>query len=103
MRGDITRSGTAGNYDAPMVTHPLMTHADAVIQRGIAELSNTGRQAHVSLRMPVLPETGLILPGSLVRYDGGDALRLGLVRSIALDQSWPTVRQTLNVETHVEA
>lgn len=103
VRGDITRSGTAGNYDAPMVTHPLMTHADAVIQRGIAELSNTGRQAHVSLRMPVLPETGLILPGSLVRYDGGDALRLGLVRSIALDQSWPTVRQTLNVETHVEA
>lgn len=103
VRGDITRSGTAGNYDAPMVTHPLMTHADAVIQRGLAELSNTGRQAHVSLRMPVLPETGLILPGSLVRYDGGDALRLGLVRSIALDQSWPTVRQTLNVETHVEA
>ncbi|ATA55337.1 hypothetical protein CKY39_20535 [Variovorax boronicumulans] len=102
VRGDITRSGTAGNYDAPMVTHPLMTHADAVIQRGLAELSNTGRQAHVSLRMPVLPETGLILPGSLVRYDGGDALRLGLVRSIALDQAWPTVRQTLNVETHVE-
>ncbi|MBT2337352.1 hypothetical protein J7E49_26060 [Variovorax paradoxus] len=102
VRGDITRSGTAGDYDAPMVTHPLMTHGDAVMQRGIAELSNTGRQTHVSLRMPVLQETGLILPGSLVSYDGGDAVRLGLVRSIALDESWPTLRQTLTVETHVE-
>ncbi|MDP9918381.1 hypothetical protein J2W24_004038 [Variovorax boronicumulans] len=102
VRGEITRGGTAGNYAAPMVTHPLMTHADAVIERGRSELSNTGRQAHVSLRMPVLQETGLILPGSLVSYDGGDALRLGLVRSIALEESWPTLRQTLNVETHVE-
>ncbi|KQX34689.1 hypothetical protein [Variovorax sp. Root434] len=102
VRGDITRSGTAGDYDAPMVTHPLMTHADAVIQRGLAELSNTGRQAHVSLRMPVLQETGLILPGSLVSYDGGDAQRLGLVRSVALEESWPTLRQTINVETHEE-
>jgi len=103
VRGDITRSGTAGDYAAPMVVHPLMTHADAVMQRGIAELSNTGRQAHVSLRMPVLAETGLILPGSLVRYDGGDATRLGLVRGVALDEAWPTLRQTLTVETHVEA
>ena len=103
VRGDITRSGTAGNNAAPMVVHPLMTHGDAVMQRGIAELSNTGRQAHVSLRMPVLAETGLILPGSLVRYDGGDATRLGLVRSVALDEAWPTLRQTLTVETHVEA
>lgn len=102
VRGDITRSGTAGDNAAPMVVHPLMTHADAAIQRGIAELSNTGRQAHVSLRMPVLSETGLILPGSLVRYEGGDAVRLGLVRSVALDEAWPTLRQTLTVETHVE-
>jgi hypothetical protein len=102
VKGDITRSGTAGLNVAPMVVHPLMTHADAITQRGIAELSNTGRQAHVSLRMPVLAETGLILPGSLVRYDGGDAVRLGLVRAIALDEQWPTLRQTLTVETHVE-
>ncbi|ATA53927.1 hypothetical protein CKY39_12380 [Variovorax boronicumulans] len=102
VRGEITRSGTAGDYAAPMVTHPLITHADVAMQRGLAELSNTGRQAHVSLRMPVLQETGLILPGSLVRYDGGDAMRLGLVRGIALDEAWPTLRQTLTVETHVE-
>ncbi|MDP9990387.1 hypothetical protein J2W28_000230 [Variovorax boronicumulans] len=103
VRGDITRSGTAGLNVAPMVVHPLMTHADAITQRGIAELSNTGRQAHVSLRMPVLEGTGLILPGSLVRYDGGDAVRLGLVRAVALDEQWPRLRQTLTVETHVEA
>ena len=89
---------------APQVTHALMTHADAVAQRGIAELSNTGRQAEVTLRMQVLPETGLILPGSLVSYDGGDAVRLGLVRSTQLDpNSWPRLRQVLTLETHIEA
>ncbi len=104
VRGQITRSGTAGDSVAPQVTHALMTHADAVAQRGIAELSNTGRQAEVTLRMQVLPETGLILPGSLVSYDGGDAVRLGLVRGMQLDpNSWPRLRQVLTLETHVEA
>ncbi|MCT8174390.1 hypothetical protein [Variovorax sp. CY25R-8] len=103
FRGQVTRSGTQGDSVAPQVAHALMTHADAAAQRGIAELSNTGRQASVSLRMQVLPETGLILPGSLVSYDGGDAVRLGLVRGMQLDWSRPTLRQVLSLETHVEA
>lgn len=103
FRGQVTRSGTQGDSVAPPVVHALMTHADAAAQRGLAELSNTGRQANVSLRMQVLPETGLILPGSLVSYDGGDAVRLGLVRGMQLDWSRPVLRQVLSLETHVEA
>ncbi|MVT28800.1 hypothetical protein GO496_10765 [Acidovorax citrulli] len=44
--------------------------------RSIAELSDTGRQEHVSLRMQVLPDTGVIVPGQFVRYVG-DRTRRG--------------------------
>ena len=98
--GQVTRGGTAGGAVAPMVTHPLITHATAARQRGIAELSDAGNQAQINLTLPVLSETGLIKPGALVRYvDGGDT-HLGLVRSTALQWSRPTLRQTLSVETH---
>ena len=99
--GDVVRAGTAGEVLAPMVTHPLITHADAARQRGIAELSNTGRQAHLSLRLPVLQETGVIKPGALVRYVDAGTPRLGLVRGTQVEWSAPTLRQVLAVETHV--
>jgi len=98
--GEVTRLGTAGNVIAPMVTHSLITHVDAARQRGRAELSNTGVQALLTLRLPVLSETGLIKPGALVRYVDGGATSLGLVRSTSLEWQRPTLRQVLTVETH---
>lgn len=100
--GQVTRAGTAGDQLAPMVTDPLMTHADAVRQRGRAILAGTGRQATVSLRLPVLSETGVIKPGRLVRYldDTVAQPRLGLVRSTAVEAG-AEVWQTIGVETHV--
>lgn len=103
--GEYTRAGTAGEIVAPMVTHPLITHGDAARQRALPELANTGAQAAMQLRLPVLSETGLILPGSLVRYRdttvAGHPARLGLVRGNALSWARPTLRQTLSLETHV--
>ena len=101
--GQVTRAGTAGGSVAPMVTHALITHADAARQRGIAELGNTGTQAHISLRLPVLAETGVIKPGALVRYVDGGTTHLGLVRSTQVDWQRPTLRQVLTVETHPSA
>lgn len=101
--GQITRAGTAGDSIAPMVTHSLMTDSDGAQQRGLAVLGDTGLQASVSLRLQVLPETGLILPGAMVRYEDGAESHLGLVRSAALDWQRPTLRQTLILETHPEA
>ena len=97
--GQITRQGTAGDLVAPMVTDALATHANAVRQRGIAVLSDTGRQAHVTLRLPVLPETGVIVPGKFVRYVDGTTARVGLVRSTSVDVGLPEVWQTIGVET----
>lgn len=100
--GQVTRAGTAGNAVAPMVTHPLITHADAARQRAIAVLGDTGRQAHISLRLPVLEETGVIKPGALVRYVDNGVPTLGLVRGTQLEWSRPTLRQVLSLETHPE-
>lgn len=97
---EVTRSGTAGALVAPMVTDPLITHADAARQRGLAVLADTGAQARVSLTLPVLQETGLILPGKFVRYSDGAVQRTGIVRGCSLGWSRPTLRQTLQIETH---
>lgn len=98
--GQIKRAGTDGLLEAPMVTHPLITHTDAARQRGIAVLSDTGRQAKLSLRLPVLAETGVIKPGALVRYVDNGVPQLGLVRGTQVEWSRPTLRQVLAVETH---
>ena len=97
--GPITRAGTAGELIAPQATHALITDATAQRQRGLAELADTGRQAMVSLSMQVLPETGVILPGQFVRYQGPETVA-GIVRSTAINWAAPRLRQVLEVETH---
>jgi hypothetical protein len=98
--GEVTRTGTAGDLAAPMVVDPLITHAIAARQRGISILADTGRQALVGLRLPVLPETGIIHPGKFVRYVDGGLERLGLVRSFGLETSPSDVWQTIGVQTY---
>lgn len=97
---EAKRAGTAGDVDAPGITDPLITHVDAARQRAAAVLADTGPQATVSLRLPVLASTGLIQPGKFVRYLDGAVTRVGIVRGTALDWQRPTLRQTLTVETH---
>ena len=102
VNGRVTRTGTAGDYLAPTVVDPLITQAVAARQRGIAVLSDTGRIATVGLRLPVLAETGVIAPGSFVKYVDGGIERIGLTRSVSVDVDLPSIWQTLGVETHVE-
>lgn len=98
--GQVTRIGTAGNVLAPMIVDALITDVIAARQRGLAVLADTGRQIEVGLRLPILPEIGLITPGTFVAYQEGSVARLGLVRSTRIEASLPEVWQTLGVETH---
>lgn len=98
--GQVTRAGTAGNFLAPMVVDPLITDAAAARQRGLAVLADTGRQIEIGLRLPVLPETGIVEPGTFVEYQDGSVARIGLVRSTRVEAGWPEVWQTLGVECH---
>lgn len=98
--GQVTRAGTAGDVLAPMVVDALITEAAAARQRGIAVLADTGQQIEVSLRLPVLAETGIIEPGAFVEYQDGSSARLGLVRSTQIEAGMPEVWQTLGVQSH---
>lgn len=98
--GQVTRAGTAGDVLAPMVVDALITEAAAARQRGIAVLADTGHQIEVSLRLPVLAETGIIEPGAFVEYQDGSVTRLGLVRSTQIEAGMPEVWQTLGVQSH---
>ena len=98
--GQVTRAGTAGDVLAPMVVDALITEAAAARQRGIAVLGDTGQQIEVSLRLPVLAETGIIEPGAFVEYQDGSVTRLGLVRSTQVEAGMPEVWQTLGVQSH---
>ena len=99
--GQVTRTGTAGDLLAPMITDALITHADAARQRGLSVLANTGRKANITLTLPVLAETGIITPGKFVRYVDGGTARTGIVRSVGVEIGHPDIYQTLGVETHV--
>ena len=98
--GQVTRAGTAGDVLAPMVVDSLITEAAAARQRGIAVLSDTGRQIEVSLRLPVLVETGIIEPGAFVEYQDGSVTRLGLVRATQVQAGQIEVWQTLGVQAY---
>lgn len=98
--GQVTRTGTAGNRVAPMVVDALITEAVAARQRGTAILADTGQQFEVGLRLPVLPETGIVEPGTFVEYQDGRVARLGIVRSTRIEAGFPEVWQTLGVECH---
>lgn len=103
----VKRTGTAGDVLAQMVTDRLITHSDAARQRGLPVLADTGSQAMVTLGLPVLPATGVIMPGKFVRYVDGALARMGLVRAVRVDVTagqdfQPTeVWQSIKLETHL--
>lgn len=99
--GQVTRTGTAGDLVAPMVTDPLITEVNAARQRGISVLGDTGRKALLGLRLPILQETGVILPGKFVRYTDGADEMIGIVRGTNVEATSPEAWQTLEVETQL--
>lgn len=97
----VRKQGTAGGVIAPMVVDPLITDDIAARQRGTAVLGNTGRIANVMLSLPILPATGIIVPGKIVDYVDGGVTRRGITRSVSISANMPTIRQSIEVETHV--
>lgn len=99
--GQVTRTGTAGDLVAPMITNALITDVIGARLRGLPVLADTGRVANVSLKLPVLASTGIIVPGKMVRYTDGADTRIGITRavSVSVGSSAVDLRQTIAVET----
>ncbi|MCK9994552.1 MAG: hypothetical protein Dbin4_03072, partial [Alphaproteobacteria bacterium] len=96
-RDRIRRAGQAADRPAPTVVDELATAPEMTRQRGTAVLGDTGRQAHITLRLPVLPETGIIQPGKLVRYIESGNTHIGLSRSVQVEQRFPSLWQTVRL------
>lgn len=98
---DLTRPGIAGDVLKPMVMHPLITTIDAAKARARAELSESGLMLRHLMTLPVLPATGVIKPGTTLRYwDDLGAQRLGIVDSTAIAHAFPVLTQQLEVVSH---
>lgn len=96
--GQVRIAGTAGDKPAPMVTHPLTTHADAARQRGTSILGAAGSKAILQISLPVLDESGIIDVCRLVEFTDGTNTRRGITRANTITVGFPTVRQTLTIE-----
>jgi hypothetical protein len=98
--GHVTLRGSGGTREAPAVVHRLITHADAARQKGRAILGDTGRQARVSIDMPLSMDTGLVSVGHMVRIVEAGDMWQGMVRAVSIAARWPTVTQSLELERH---
>jgi hypothetical protein len=97
-RDYVRRAGTDGLTMAPTVVDGLATDAIMTRQRGVRILADTGRQALISVKLPVVEETGIIKPGNLIRYTEQGVTRLGLSRAVSLECGFPEVWQTIKLE-----
>jgi hypothetical protein len=101
----VKRSGTAGESQAPMVIDALVTHADAARARGTTVLAQTGRQAVVSIEMPLWPTLGVLPVGKLIEVASSSESWRAQVQGVGISAQWQdtlTVRQTLELVRHFE-
>jgi hypothetical protein len=94
-----TRAGYPGTVSAPMVTDNLITYVNTGRERARNILSNVGKQARVTIDLPLNDITGLLEPGQLVEVLDTTAWR-GLVTSITLNATHGVVSQTVEIERH---
>lgn len=106
----VRKAGTAGSNEAPMVVHQLITDGAAARQRGIVELSRGGKQADITIELPLIADVGLCLPSEIVDFevpcdgactDGLEPWR-GMVTGVAIaatnSNGKITVTQTVDLE-----
>jgi hypothetical protein len=96
-------TGMAGDFFAPSIVDPLITHDDAARARGLSILGDTGKMAMITLELPIYEETGLIEVGKLARVVEDADLWLGLTRGTSVSAEWANglkVTQTIEIERH---
>jgi hypothetical protein len=96
---NVKRTGSAGDLPAPMVSDRLITVVAAGREWGRSVLSDIGRQAVVTLEMPLTETVGLLEPGQLVEVSDAVPWR-GLVVGVSLRASLGKISQQVRVERH---
>ena len=96
----IMRSGTAGDILAPTIVDPLATATEMTTQRGLRVLGDTGVITMITLKLPIFQQTGIILPGTMLKYTICGVVKIGIVRSTTVNYAIPVVDQTIEIESH---
>lgn len=91
--------GSSGAVTAPMVTDNLITYVQAGRERARNILCNTGKQARVTLDLPLNDSTGLLQPGQLVEVEDNTHWR-GLVTGTNITASHGQISQSVEIERH---
>ena len=99
-RDRVRRTGTAGDINAQTIVDALATDAIMTRQRGLRVLADAGRQAQITLGLPVIEPVGIVRPGKLVQYSEQGQTHLGLSRSVRLEYQFPTLWQSVKLEVH---
>ena len=102
--GLVKRSGTAADKLSSMIADPLITHAIAARQRGLAVLGAAGSKYNVRLELPVLTgagQPGVLGVGQLVQVNAATPWR-GRVRAVSVNAKRPSLRQSVTLERHLE-
>lgn len=97
-KADVVRQGSAGDVRAAQVTDMLITDIEAARQRGISVLGNAALRYRQTITMPFLQEAKLISPGALIEVVEPSETWRGLVRGTSVQETSPSIRQTLVVE-----
>jgi hypothetical protein len=94
---NVRRDGTAGNLRLPMVIDKLITFVGAGQERGRNELCDIGKQARMSLELPINSSTGVLEPGMLVGFDDWRGLVTGIGIEAKLSDTEITANQQVDV------
>jgi hypothetical protein len=97
----VLRQGTAGDRQAPAITHPLVCDVVAARAQGVLGLAKTMPRRTQTIELPLSSDTGLILPGALLAVDGWKGFNRGVRVAAGMQGRAMTVRQQLSVERFV--
>ncbi|MFQ2851039.1 hypothetical protein ACK3YC_15980 [Aeromonas caviae] len=97
----VLRQGTAGDRQAPAITHPLVCDVVAARAQGVVGLAKTMPRRTQTIELPLSSDTGLILPGALLAVDGWKGFNRGVRVAAGMQGRAITVRQQLSVERFV--
>ncbi|BBG85348.1 hypothetical protein AHGSH82_024930 [Aeromonas hydrophila] len=101
ITGRVLRQGTAGERQAPTITHPLVCDVVAARAQGVVGLARTMPRRTQTIELPLSSDTGLILPGALLAVDSWKGYNRGVRVSAGVQGRAMTVRQQLSVERFV--
>ena len=95
----VKRTGTAGENQAETFVDRMTCDQAAARQKGLSILSEGGKQARMSIDLPMHNSIGLLLPSMLIEVSGQWR---GLVRgvSISVQQKGLSITQSVDVERH---